>query len=58
MALVDVEGVPFHLKELVLTNFMASRESIQEIVAKHYTKQLLHEIYKVRSSPQFPKDTL
>ncbi|CAA7410691.1 unnamed protein product [Spirodela intermedia] len=50
MALVDVEGVPFHLKELVLTNFMASRESIQEIVARHYTKQLLHEIYKVFGS--------
>uniref|UniRef100_A0A1D1Z4D3 Putative vacuolar protein sorting-associated protein 13A n=1 Tax=Anthurium amnicola TaxID=1678845 RepID=A0A1D1Z4D3_9ARAE len=46
MALVDVEGVPFHLRELTITHLMASRESIQEIVTKHYTKQFLHEIYK------------
>ncbi|XP_078445725.1 vacuolar protein sorting-associated protein, putative (DUF1162) isoform X2 [Wolffia australiana] len=50
MSLADVEGVPIHLKELILTNFMASHESIHEIVAKHYTKQLLHEMYKIFGS--------
>ncbi|ONK64446.1 uncharacterized protein A4U43_C07F26050 [Asparagus officinalis] len=50
MALVDVEGVPVHLGELVLGHLMASRESIEEMVTKHYTRQLLHEMYKVFGS--------
>jgi len=49
MALVDVEGVPVHLGELTLGHLMASRESIEEIVTKHYMRQLLHEMYKVKS---------
>ena len=53
MTLADVEGVPFHLKELVLSNFMASQDSVQEIITKHYTKQLLHEIYKVGGFVKF-----
>ncbi|KAJ6837122.1 uncharacterized protein M6B38_121275 [Iris pallida] len=50
MALVDVEGVPVHLGELMLEHLMASHDSIQEIVVRHYTRQLLHEIYKVLGS--------
>lgn len=48
MALVDVEGVPVHLGELKLENLMASWKSIQQILASHYTRQLLHELYKVK----------
>ncbi|KAH7668386.1 Vacuolar protein sorting-associated protein 13 [Dioscorea alata] len=47
MALIDVEGVPVHLRQLTLEHLMASKESIQEILTRHYTRQLLHEIYKV-----------
>ncbi|XP_008812811.3 uncharacterized protein LOC103723626 isoform X2 [Phoenix dactylifera] len=50
MALVDVEGVPVHLKQLILGHLMASWESIQEILIRHYTRQLLHEMYKVFGS--------
>ncbi|XP_019702812.1 uncharacterized protein [Elaeis guineensis] len=50
MALVDVEGVPVHLKQLMLGHLMASWESIQEILIRHYTRQLLHEMYKVFGS--------
>ena len=48
MALIDVEGVPVHLRQLTLEHLMASKESIQEILTRHYTRQLLHEIYKVK----------
>lgn len=47
MALADVEGAQIHLKELVLSHQLASWESIQEIFIRHYTRQSLHEIYKV-----------
>lgn len=47
MALVDVEGAPVYLRELVITHHMASWESLQETLIRHYTRQLLHEIYKV-----------
>lgn len=47
MALADVEGARIHLKQLTIAHHMASWESIQEIVIRHYTRQLLHEIYKV-----------
>ncbi|KAJ0968632.1 hypothetical protein J5N97_025549 [Dioscorea zingiberensis] len=50
MALIDVEGVPVHLRQLTLEHLMASKESIQEILTRHYTRQLLHEIYKVFGS--------
>ncbi|XP_073012455.1 intermembrane lipid transfer protein VPS13 isoform X2 [Typha latifolia] len=50
MALVDVEGVQVHLGELMMENLMASWRSVQEILAKHYTRQLLHELYKVFGS--------
>lgn len=48
MALADVEGARIYLKELTIAHHMASSESIQEILMKHYTRQLLHEIYKVK----------
>ncbi|KAH7688700.1 Vacuolar protein sorting-associated protein 13 [Dioscorea alata] len=50
MALIDVEGVLVHLRQLTLEHLMASKESIQEILTRHYTRQLLHEIYKVFGS--------
>eukprot|EP00268_Persea_americana_P023609 TRINITY_DN23168_c0_g2_i2.p1 TRINITY_DN23168_c0_g2~~TRINITY_DN23168_c0_g2_i2.p1 ORF type:complete len:2954 (+),score=526.87 TRINITY_DN23168_c0_g2_i2:1710-10571(+) len=50
MALVDVEGAPVYLRQLTIAHHMASWESIQEILIRHYTRQLLHEIYKVFGS--------
>ncbi|KAL3502378.1 hypothetical protein ACH5RR_036827, partial [Cinchona calisaya] len=50
MALADVEGAQIHLKELVLSHQLASWESIQEILIRHYTRQSLHEMYKVFGS--------
>lgn len=47
MALADVEGARIHLKELTIAHHMASWESIQEILMRHYTRQILHEMYKV-----------
>lgn len=47
MALIDVEGVPVHLGEIVVENLMASWQSIQDILVRHYSRQLLHEVYKV-----------
>lgn len=47
MALADVEGAQIHLKQLTITHHIASWESIEEIVIRHYTRQLLHEMYKV-----------
>ncbi|XP_028107933.1 uncharacterized protein LOC114306815 isoform X2 [Camellia sinensis] len=50
MALADVEGAQIHLRQLSITHHMASWESIQEIITRHYTRQLLHEMYKVFGS--------
>ncbi|KAK6259268.1 hypothetical protein SCA6_013742 [Theobroma cacao] len=50
MALADVEGARIHLKQLSIMHQMASWESIQEILIRHYTRQLLHEMYKVFGS--------
>ncbi|XP_057532669.1 uncharacterized protein LOC130810577 isoform X2 [Amaranthus tricolor] len=50
MALADVEGAHICLKELTITHQMASWESIQEILLKHYSRQFLHEMYKVFGS--------
>lgn len=47
MALADVEGARIHLKELTIAHQLASWESIQEILMRHYTRQFLHEMYKV-----------
>ena len=47
MALIDVEGVQVHLGEIVVENLMASWQSIQDILVRHYSRQLLHEVYKV-----------
>lgn len=46
MALIEVEGVPVHLRELVMENLIASLDSIEDILVRHYTRQLLHEMYK------------
>ncbi|KAJ4847163.1 hypothetical protein Tsubulata_009134 [Turnera subulata] len=50
MALADVEGAQIHLKHLKISHQMASWESMQDILIRHYTRQLLHEIYKVFGS--------
>ncbi|KAL9243679.1 hypothetical protein vseg_017537 [Gypsophila vaccaria] len=50
MAFADVEGAQICLKELTITHHMASWESIQEILSKHYTRRFLHELYKVFGS--------
>lgn len=47
MALADVEGAKIHLNQLILSHQLASWESIQEILISHYTRQFLHEMYKV-----------
>lgn len=47
MAVADVEGARIHLKQLVIAHQIASWESIQEILIRHYARQLLHEMYKV-----------
>ncbi|XP_070683489.1 intermembrane lipid transfer protein VPS13-like [Malus domestica] len=49
-ALADVEGARIHLKQLTITHQIASLESLQEILVRHYTRQLLHEMYKVFGS--------
>ncbi|KAI3467952.1 hypothetical protein Pfo_024615 [Paulownia fortunei] len=53
MALADVEGAKIHFKQLVLSHQIASWESIQEILVSHYTRQFLHEMYKVTSLMTF-----
>ncbi|CAK7357552.1 unnamed protein product [Dovyalis caffra] len=50
MALADVEGARIHLKQLRIEHQMASWESMQDILIRHYTRQLLHEMYKVFGS--------
>lgn len=47
MALADVEGAKIHFKDLVLSHQIASVESVQEILVSHYSRQFLHEMYKV-----------
>ncbi|KAI3918818.1 hypothetical protein MKX01_042138 [Papaver californicum] len=50
MALADVEGAPVYFKQLTIVHHMASWESFQEILVRHYSRQLLHEMYKVFGS--------
>ncbi|KAF6145934.1 hypothetical protein GIB67_007953 [Kingdonia uniflora] len=50
MAFADVEGAPVYLKQLSIAHYMGSFESYQEILFRHYTRQLLHETYKVFGS--------
>ncbi|XP_019058238.1 PREDICTED: uncharacterized protein LOC104814962 [Tarenaya hassleriana] len=50
MALADVEGARIHLKQLTIVHHMSSVESFQEILIGHYTRQILHELYKVFGS--------
>ncbi|KAL2927751.1 putative vacuolar protein sorting-associated protein 13A [Bienertia sinuspersici] len=50
VALADIEGAQICLRELTITHHMASWESIQEILFKHYSRQFVHELYKVFGS--------
>lgn len=47
MALADVEGAQVHLKQLSIAHHISSWEAVQEILVRHFSRQLLHEIYKV-----------
>lgn len=47
--MADIEGARIHLKQLTIAHHIASLESLQEILIRHYTRQLLHETYKVNS---------
>ncbi|KAI4303707.1 hypothetical protein MLD38_039306 [Melastoma candidum] len=50
IALADIEGARIFLKQLNLLHHMTGWDSIQEILIRHYTRQLLHEMYKVLGS--------
>lgn len=50
MALADIEGAQIHLNQLLIAHQLASWESIQVILIRHYKGQFLHEIYKVFGS--------
>ncbi|EFJ34124.1 hypothetical protein SELMODRAFT_439148 [Selaginella moellendorffii] len=50
IALADVEGAPIRLRHLTLAHPMANWNSILGIIQRHYTRQLLHELYKVLGS--------
>ncbi|KAM7261915.1 hypothetical protein ACFE04_020992 [Oxalis oulophora] len=50
IALADVEGARIYLKQLSIAHHMASWGSVKEILIRHYTRQILHEIYKVFGS--------
>jgi hypothetical protein len=50
IALLDVEGVPVYLGEITAENLMASWQSVQDILVRHYSRQILHELYKVNGS--------
>ncbi|KAK2996364.1 hypothetical protein RJ639_025934 [Escallonia herrerae] len=50
MALADVEGAQIQFKQLVIAHQLASWESINDILIRHYTRQLFHEMYKVFGS--------
>ena len=47
MALIDIEGAPIQMKQLSLAHPLARWDAIRGIIIRHYTRQLLHEIYKV-----------
>lgn len=50
LALMDVEGAPIYLRQLTLAHPLASWDAIRGMVLRHYTRQLLHEVYKVLGS--------
>ncbi|KAK9134941.1 hypothetical protein Syun_014271 [Stephania yunnanensis] len=50
LVLADVEEAPVLLRELIVDHHMGSWESFQEILIRHYTRQLLHETYKIFGS--------
>ncbi|EPS58719.1 hypothetical protein M569_16094, partial [Genlisea aurea] len=50
MALADVEGAKIYFKPFALSHKIASWASLQEIMVDHYSRQFLHEMYKVFGS--------
>ncbi|KAK1394709.1 hypothetical protein POM88_013765 [Heracleum sosnowskyi] len=46
MALADIEGAQIHLNQPLIAHQLASWESIQVILIRHYKGQFLHEMYK------------
>uniref|UniRef100_A0A7N0U003 Vacuolar protein sorting-associated protein 13 VPS13 adaptor binding domain-containing protein n=1 Tax=Kalanchoe fedtschenkoi TaxID=63787 RepID=A0A7N0U003_KALFE len=49
-ALADIEGAKIKLKQLLIEQHLASWESLQANLIRHYTRQLQHEMYKVLAS--------
>ncbi|GAB2222927.1 hypothetical protein Drorol1_Dr00017059 [Drosera rotundifolia] len=50
LALADIEGAQMSLKKLTITHHIGSWESMRDIIIKHYSKQCLHEMYKLFGS--------
>ncbi|KAL9665135.1 hypothetical protein QQ045_020546 [Rhodiola kirilowii] len=50
IALADIEGAKIKLKELTVAQHLASWESLQANLIRHYTRQLQLEMYKVLAS--------
>lgn len=49
MALADLEGAPVHLGPLNLEHPLASYGTLWGMVSRHYTRQVLQGVYKVRT---------
>lgn len=47
MAIADAEDVLMHLRQLTLAHPLASWDVIRGMITRHYTRQLLQEVYKV-----------
>ncbi|KAH7441415.1 hypothetical protein KP509_03G037800 [Ceratopteris richardii] len=50
LALLDIEEAPVQLGQLFFAHPLARWDAIRGMVIRHYTRQLLHEIYKVLGS--------
>jgi hypothetical protein len=51
MALADLEDAPVHLGPLKLEHPLASYGTLWGMVSRHYTRQVLQGVYKVRITP-------
>ena len=47
MAIVDAQDAVLNLRRLTLAHPLASWDAIGGMVTRHYTRQLLQEVYKV-----------
>jgi hypothetical protein len=49
MAIADAEDAVMNLRRLTLAHPLASWDAIRGMITRHYTRQLLQEVYKVGS---------